>query len=137
MPHPIGSGVISFGLVSIPVKLYPAISEKGVSFHFLHQKCGSRIRTQRFCPTCNQVVEREDLVRGFEFSKGQYVQFTDAELEAFALEQYQSIELEAFLPLKAVDPVYFESTYFLGPDQGGEKAYRLLTERTADPQDDL
>src|SRR5262245_38686027 len=137
MTHPIGSGVITLGLVSIPVKLYPVISEKNESFQYLNKICDWRIKTQRFCPTCNQVVEREDLVRGFEFSKGQYVQFTDAELEAFALEQYQSIELEAFLPLKAVDPVYFESTYFLGPDQGGEKAYRLLTERTADPQDDL
>src|ERR687896_604905 len=122
MAHPVGSGVLSFGLVSIPVRLYSAISEKRPSFNFLHAKCGTRIRSQRYCPTCNQVLQLHDLVRGYEFAKGQYVQFTEAELEALELEENRSIDLTEFVPLKSVDPVYFESTYFLGPDKGGEKA---------------
>ena len=86
MPHPVGSGLLSFGLVSIPVRLYSAISEHGPSFHFLHAKCGSRVRTQRFCPACNKVVEREELIRGYEYAKGEYVRFTDEELAVLELE---------------------------------------------------
>lgn len=126
MAHPVGSGLLSFGLVSIPVKLYSAISEKGPSFHMLHAKCGSRIRTQRFCPTCNKVVEREELVRGFEYSKNEYARFTEDELGALELEANSSIDLHEFVPLKSVDPVYMEGTYYLGPEKGGEKAYGLL-----------
>ena len=126
MAHPIGSGLLSFGLVSIPVKLYSAISDHGPSFHFLHAKCGSRIQTQRFCPICNRVVDREELVRGYEFAKGEYVRFTEEELTALELEANSSIDLTEFVPLKSVDPRYMAGTYYLGPEKGGEKAYKLL-----------
>ena len=127
-PRSIGSGTISFGLVSIPVKLYPAASSQSVSFNLLHAKCGNRIRQQRFCPVCNEVVEREGLVKGYEFAKDQYVRITDEELAALEGEASQAIEIAEFVPLAKVDPVYFEKSYYLGPDKGGEKAYRLLSD---------
>src|SRR5687767_14976988 len=127
-PHSIGSGTISFGLVSIPVRLYSAASSQSVSFNLLHAKCGNRIRQQRFCPVCNEVVEREGLVRGYEFAKDQYVRLSDEELEALEGEASQAIEISEFVPLAQVDPVYFEKSYYLGPDKGGEKPYRLLAE---------
>ncbi|HET8562981.1 MAG TPA: Ku protein [Candidatus Binatia bacterium] len=126
--HSIGSGTISFGLVSIPVKLYPAASSQSVSFNLLHAKCGNRIKQQRFCQVCNEVVERDDLVRGYEFAKDQYVRVTDEELKALEGEASQAIEISEFVPLSKVDPIYFERTYYLGADKGGEKAYRLLAD---------
>ncbi|MGH7845994.1 MAG: Ku protein [Candidatus Binatia bacterium] len=124
----IGSGTISFGLISIPVKLYPSTSAKTIAFHYLHAKCGGRIKQQHYCPACNQVVERSDLVRGFEFTKDQYVRFSDEELKALEEQVTQVIDLNEFVPLEQVDPVYFERGYYLGPDKGGEKAYQLLGE---------
>jgi DNA end-binding protein Ku len=127
-PRSLGSGTISFGLVSIPVKLYPAASSQSISFNLLHAKCGNRIRQQRFCPVCNEVVEREGLVKGYEFAKDQYVKISDEELEALEGEASKAIEISEFVPLAKVDPVYFEKSYYLGPDKGGEKAYRLLSD---------
>jgi DNA end-binding protein Ku len=127
-PRSLGSGTISFGLVSIPVKLYPAASSQSISFHLLHAKCGNRIRQQRFCPVCNEVVERDGLVKGYEFAKDQYVKVSDEELEALEGEASKAIEISEFVPLSKVDPVYFEKSYYLGPDKGGEKAYRLLSD---------
>ncbi|HET8576052.1 MAG TPA: Ku protein [Methylomirabilota bacterium] len=127
-PHSLGSGTISFGLVSIPVKLYTAASSGGVSFNLLHAKCGNRIRQQTFCPVCNEVVDRSGLVKGYEFSKEQYVRFTDEELKSLEGEASKVIEIAEFVPLPRVDPIYFEKTYYLGPDKGGEKAYRLLAD---------
>lgn len=127
-PRAIGSGAISFGLVSIPVKLYVAASSEAPSFNLLHAKCGNRIRQQRFCPVCDAVVEREDLIRGYEFAKDQYVRVTDDELKALEGEASEAIEISEFVPLAKVDPVYFERSYYLGPDKGGEKPYRLLAD---------
>ncbi|MBI4526114.1 MAG: Ku protein [Deltaproteobacteria bacterium] len=124
----IASGTISFGLVSIPVKFYTATKSENLAFNFLHAKCGSRIKQQQFCPTCNMTVERSDLVRGYEFAKDQYVQIKDDELKSLEGEDSQVIEIVEFVPLEKVDPIYFEKTYYLGPDKGGEKAYRLLGE---------
>jgi DNA end-binding protein Ku len=129
--HAIGSGTISFGLVSIPVRLYTAAVAGGVSFNFLHGKCGSRIKQQQFCPACKETVARADLVRGYEFAKDQYVRVTDEELKALEGEASKVIDIAEFVPLAAVDPIYFEKTYYLGPDKGGEKAYRLLTDAMA------
>mgnify|MGYP000229960542 CR=1 FL=1 len=128
MPHPVGSGTISFGLVAIPVRLYPATAPGQVSFHLLHARCGTRIRQQLFCPTCNVVVDRNELVRGYEVAKDQYVRLTDDELKALEGEASKVIDIAEFVPLERVDPVYFERTYYLGPDKGGEKPYRLLAE---------
>jgi len=127
-PHSLGSGTISFGLVSIPVRLYTAASSGGVSFNLLHAKCGNRIKQQTFCPVCNEVVERNQLVKGYEFSKDQYVRFDDDELKALEGEASKIIDIAEFVPLPSVDPIYFEKTYYLGPDKGGEKAYRLLAD---------
>jgi DNA end-binding protein Ku len=123
---PIGSGVLSFGLVAIPMKVYPAIKDHTVRFHWLHRKCGNRIQYRWYCPYDDEVVEREDLVRGFQVSKGKYVQLTEEELDSVEAEANRAIELKQFVPLDSVDPVYFESSYYLGPDEGGEKPYRLL-----------
>jgi len=124
----IGSGAISFGLVSIPVNLYVAASSESPSFNLLHAKCGSRIKQQRFCPVCKEVIEREELVKGYEFEKNQYVRLTDDELKALEGVASEAIEISEFVPLSKVDPIYFEKSYYLGPDKGGEKAYRLLTD---------
>ncbi|HKO22796.1 MAG TPA: Ku protein [Candidatus Eisenbacteria bacterium] len=124
--HSIGSGTLSFGLVSIPVKMFTAASSANVSFNLLHEKCGGRIKQQMVCPTCNVTVERSSLVRGYEFSKDQYVQFTDEELKSVEGEASEIIDIAEFVPLEQVDPIYFEKSYYLGPDKGGAKAYRLL-----------
>ena len=130
-PHSLGSGTISFGLVSIPVKMYTAASSGGVSFNLLHAKCGSRIKQQTFCPVDNEVVERSALVKGYEFQKDQYVRFTDEELKSLEGESSKVIDIAEFVPLSSVDPIYFEKTYYLGPDKGGEKPYRLLADAMA------
>lgn len=130
-PHSIGSGTISFGLVSIPIKMYTAASSGGASFNLLHAKCGNRIRQQQVCPVCNEVLDRASLVKGYEFAKGQYVRFADDELKSLEAEVSQSIDIAEFVPLPKVDPIHFEKTYYLGPDKGGEKAYRLLADAMA------
>jgi DNA end-binding protein Ku len=130
-PHSVGTGTISFGLVSIPIKLYTAASAGGVSFNMLHAKCGNRIKQQTFCPVCNENVERNQLVRGYEFSKEQYVQLTEEEIKSLEGESSRVIDIAEFVPLPSVDPIYFEKSYYLGPDKGGEKAYRLLADAMA------
>jgi DNA end-binding protein Ku len=130
-PHSIGSGTISFGLVSIPIRLYTAASSAGVTFNLLHAKCGSRIRQQTYCPVCKEVVDRTALVKGYEVQKDEYVRFTDEELKSLEGEASRVIDIAEFVPLGKVDPIYFEKTYYLGPDKGGEKAYRLLADAMA------
>jgi DNA end-binding protein Ku len=124
--HSIGSGTLSFGLVSIPVKMFTAASSASLSFNLLHEKCGGRIKQQQVCPACNEVLERTSLVKGYEFAKEQYVRFTEEELKRLETEASRMIDIAEFVPLEKVDPIYFEKTYYLGPDKGGDKAYRLL-----------
>jgi DNA end-binding protein Ku len=126
--HSIGSANISFGLVSIPIKMFTAASAGGVSFNQIHPKCGGRVKQQLICPTCNEVVDRSALVKGYEFSKDQFVQFTEDELKTLEGEASRMIDIAEFVPLDQVDPIYFEKTYYIGPDKGGEKAYRLLAD---------
>jgi DNA end-binding protein Ku len=130
-PHSIGSGSISFGLVSIPVKMFTAASSANVAFNQLHDRCGSRIRQQQVCPVCHETVERAHLVKGYELIKDQYVRVTDDELKALEGEASRTIDIAEFVPLASVDPIYFEKTYYLGPDKGGEKPYRLLADAMA------
>jgi DNA end-binding protein Ku len=122
------SGTISFGLVSIPVKLYTAASSEQVSFNMLHKKCSGRIKMQYYCPTDNEVVERSDTVKGYEHARGQYVLFTEEDLKTFEAERSNAIEITEFVPLPSVDFVHVEKSYYLGPDKGGDKAYTLLSE---------
>ena len=123
----ISSATISFGLVSIPVKLYTTTDSSGqISFNMLHQ-CGSRLKQQYWCPQDEKVVPRDEIVKGYEFAKGQYVLFTPAELKALDAESSQRIEIREFVPLDEVDPLHFEKAYYLGPDKGGDKPYTLLS----------
>ena len=124
----IASGTISFGLVSVPVKLYTATRSKSLSFNLLHDKDKSRLHQQYICNTCGEVVERNHMVKGFEYAKEQYAVLTDEELKALEHQSDQSIEIEEFVPISQVDPIFFEKTHLLGPDKGGQKAYRLLCE---------
>lgn len=130
-PHSLGSGTISFGLVSIPVRLYTAAQSANVRFNMLHKKCGNRVKQQYYCPVDNEVVERSDIVKGYEHAKDQYVQVSDDELKAVEGEASQVIDIAEFVPLPKVDPIFFENTYYLGPDKSGEKAYRLLADAMA------
>lgn len=127
-PHSIGSGTISFGLVAIPIKLYTATAPGGIRFNMLHARCGHRVRQQYFCPVDQVVVDRSEIVKGYEYAKDQYVQVTDEELKALEGDASRVIDIAEFVPLPHVDPIYFEKTYYLGPDKGGEKAYRLLAD---------
>ncbi|MHC4429912.1 MAG: non-homologous end joining protein Ku, partial [Planctomycetota bacterium] len=125
----IASATVSFGLVSIPVKVYSSgESSAGVRFNMLHKKCGSRLKQQYVCPKDDEVVPRSETSKGYEFAKGQYVMFTDDELKALQERATHSIEITEFLPTVKVDPVYFEKSYYLGPDKGGDRAYKLLAQ---------
>jgi DNA end-binding protein Ku len=125
----ISTATISFGLVTVPIRLYAASeSEAAVSFNLLHGKCHSRLKQQYICPKDEEIVTRDQMVKGYEFAKDQYVVFSEDEIKAMAEEASKTIEITEFVPLAKVDPIYFESAYYLGPDKGGEKAYRLLTE---------
>src|SRR5690349_8765648 len=123
----IGALTVSFGLVSIPVKLYSATeSSRGISFNLLHKSCGSRLKQQYFCVKEEIPVAREDMVKGYEFAKDQYVMFTPEELKAMEEAGTHMAEITEFVPIAAVDPVYFDKAYYLGPDKGGAKPYALL-----------
>jgi DNA end-binding protein Ku len=129
-PRSIATATISFGLVTIPVRLFPATqaTAAGVSFNLLHKTCGSRLKQQYLCAREDVVVPREDMVKGYEFAKDQYVTFTTDELKALEEKSTQTVDIAEFVPLDKVDPVYFDKPYYLGPDKGGEKAYHLLSE---------
>jgi DNA end-binding protein Ku len=123
----IASLTVSFGLVAIPVKLYTATEAKGgISFNFLHKDCGSRVKQQYFCARENIPISREDMVKGYEFAKDQYVMFTPEELKALEEAGTHSADITEFVPISAIDPVYFDKAYYLAPDKGGAKPYALL-----------
>jgi DNA end-binding protein Ku len=129
MARAIAGATVSFGLVSIPVKLFAATqSSAGVSFNLLHKKCNTRLKQQYICPTDNEIVHRDDMVKGYEFAKDQYVTFTPDELKSLEEKATGSIDIAEFVPLAAIDPVYFDRPYYLGPEKGGDKAYLLLAE---------
>ena len=123
----IGSLTISFGLVSIPVKLFSATeASRAISFNLLHKGCGSRLKQQYFCVKEEVPVSREDMVKGYEFAKDQYVMFTPEELKALEEAGTQTADVVEFVPIAAVDPVYFDKAYYLAPDKFGAKAYALF-----------
>src|SRR4030081_2375078 len=123
----IASLTVSFGLVSIPVKLYSATeSSKAISFNLLHKACGSRLKQQYFCVKEEVPVAREDMVKGYEFAKDQYVMFTPEELKAMEEAGTHMAEITEFVPIEAIDPVYFDKAYYLAPDKGGAKPFALL-----------
>jgi DNA end-binding protein Ku len=123
----IASLTISFGLVAIPVKLYSAtVSSERISFNLLRKKDGSRVKQQYIAVNDGEIVERSDMIKGYEFAKDQYVQFDAEELKALEDTTTHSIDIGQFVPLESVDPVYFDGTYYLAPDKGGAKPYSLL-----------
>ncbi|HEY7874405.1 MAG TPA: Ku protein [Actinomycetota bacterium] len=129
--RPIWKGAITFGLISIPVKLYGATEDKTVHFHLLHEKDGERVHNKRVCNKGHE-VEWDDLVRGYEYSKGKYVVFTDDELDAAGVDSVKAVDIDSFVAYDEIDPMYFNKSYYVVPDSGGEKAYRLLAHALED-----
>jgi DNA end-binding protein Ku len=126
MPRPIWKGAITFGMISIPVKLFGATESKDLAFNTLHKECKSRIKQKRWCPVDDREVFPDEIVRAFEYSKDQYVEIEDTDLEALPVPSKHTIELTSFVKQADIDPVYFEKTYFLEPEQVGAKPYALL-----------
>jgi DNA end-binding protein Ku len=123
----IGSATISFGLVSVPVNLFSSSeSSAAISFNMLHTKCGSRLKQQYVCSKEGSVVEKDEITKGYEFAKGQYVLFSAEEIKALDEKATNAIDIAEFVPLAAVDRIYLEKVYYLGAGKGGERAYRLL-----------
>src|SRR5918999_3491888 len=121
-------GAITFGLISIPVRLHSAVQEKSLKFHLLHDEDHGRIKYQRVCSKCGKEVTWDDLLRGYEVSKDTYVTFTDEELQAVDVESIRAIDVVSFVPLTSIDPIYFDKTYYVAPEPSGLKAYRLLAD---------
>ncbi|MDR3613715.1 MAG: Ku protein [Candidatus Obscuribacterales bacterium] len=122
------TGVISFGMVSIPVKLHTATESHGVNFHQLHKKCDTRIKELRYCPHCKRNVEWEEIVKGFEYAKNEYIELTAADFEQLPLPSKHTIDVSNFVELQEIDPIYYDSTYYLEVDKAGLKPYRLLVD---------
>ncbi len=125
----LASLTVTFGLVSIPVRLYAATqASSGISFNLLHKDCGSRLKQQYVCAREGVVVERSETVKGYEFAKDQYVVFTPDELKEMEEKGTHMVEISEFVPAASIDPVYYDKAYYLGPDKGGAKPYALLAE---------
>ena len=128
MPRAFASAQISFGLVSIPVKLFTATeSSEKISFNMLHKDCGSRIQQQLYCPKDERTIDRTETVKGYEFSRGQYVTFNEEELKTLEEKATQTIDIAEFLPRETIDPIYFARANYIAPDKGGARAYTLLS----------
>jgi DNA end-binding protein Ku len=129
----IASATISFGLVSVPVNLFSSSeSSASVGFNMLHTKCGARLKQQYICASEGMVVEKDEITKGYEFAKGQYVRFTPEEIKALDEKATNAIDIAEFVPLAAVDRIYLEKVYYLGAGKGGDRAYRLLVAALAD-----
>lgn len=124
--HTVWKGAISFGLVHVPVKMFSATEDKDISLRMLHRPCGSPISYVRRCPVCDVNAEWDDIVKGYEYDKGRFVLFEKDELEQLAGEKSKTIQILDFVALKEIDPIYFQKTYYLSPDQAGGNAYNLL-----------
>ena len=131
MPRPIWSGTISFGLVSVPVKLYSAVSQQTIRFHQLHSSDHARIQQKRVCPADGQEVTYQEIVKGYEISPDRYVVIEPQELEALAPERSQTIEIEDFVEFSEIDPLYYDHPYHVAPGPGGLKPYELLASAMA------
>ncbi len=130
--RPIWKGHLTFGLVTIPVKLYTATEAKDIRFRLLHRSCMTPIQNKRYCPSHEQIVEWNDVVRGYEYAKGKFVPMTDEELDRVPLETAGTVSVTSFVSLEEIDPIYYEKSYYLAPDEGGGKAFRLLHDTLQD-----
>lgn len=122
------SGFLSFGLVSIPVRMFVATESKSVSFNYVHRECGTPLKYQRVCPNCEEVVPWDDVARGFEIEKDKYVIMEEEDFEAIDLPSRKMIDIMQFSDLADIDSIYFRKSYYLAPEEGGEKAYNLLSQ---------
>lgn len=122
----IWTGIITFGMVSIPVKLYSATENKDISFNQLHSECKSRIKEQKTCPTCDRKIESEEIEKGYEYAKGQYVVVTKEDLEKLPLPNKNCIEITSFINQSDIDPVYYEKSYYIEPDEVAKKPFALF-----------
>jgi DNA end-binding protein Ku len=134
MPRSIWNGVISFGMVSIPVKLLTATDSKDISFNLLHKECGTRLKQLRWCPTHERAVEWSEIARGYEYAKDEYVIMEDADFEKLPLPSKQTVELAAFVKAEDIDPIYYEKSYYLEPDEKGVKPFALLMKALKEKQ---
>ncbi len=132
MPRAIWSGSISFGLVNVPVRMYSAIEEKDLHFHYVHEKDASRIGYEKVCKEEGKPVPDSEIVKAFEYEKGEYVYMTDEDFQAAQAENLKTIDIRDFVPYEEIDPIYFERTYYLGPQDGAEKVYALLQRALSD-----
>jgi DNA end-binding protein Ku len=121
-------GHLTFGLVSIPLKVYPAARSHSIHFHQIHKPCRTRLRRPLFCPTCNRLVERKEVVKGYEYEKGQYLLIEEQEIKKLAPQTGGTMEISEFLPLSEIDPLYFDTSYLAVPEESGAKAYQLLVD---------
>jgi DNA end-binding protein Ku len=128
MARSLWSGAITFGLISIPVKLYSSVQEKSLKFHLLHGEDGGRVKYQRVCAKCGKEVGWDDIVKGYEYSKDHYVTFEDDELDHLDVDSIRAIDVVSFVDLEQIDPIYFNKTYYVIPDAPGLKAYKLLAQ---------
>jgi DNA end-binding protein Ku len=126
MPRSLWSGSISFGLVNVPVRLYSAVQEHKLRFHFVHEKDNSPIGYQKICKQEDKPVPDDEIVKAFEYTKGEYVFMDEQDFEAAKVEGYKTIEIVDFVPYEDIDPIFFAHTYYVGPDRGAEKVYSLL-----------
>jgi DNA end-binding protein Ku len=132
MPRPVWSGVITFGMVSIPVDLFSAIQEKDVHFHQLHKPCGSRVKLQKYCPVHKEVVPDDEIVKGYEISKGKYVVMEDSDFESLPVPAQHTVTVTAFVKAEEVDPILFDHSYFARPEDSARKPYALLVHAMRD-----
>ncbi|WP_223068127.1 Ku protein [Paenibacillus caui] len=130
--HTVWKGAISFGLVHVPVKMFSATEDKDISMKYIHKTCGSPVSYVRRCPSCEKDVEWDEITRGYEYEKGKYVLFDKEELEQLSERNNKTITILDFVDLDEIDPIYFQKTYYLSPDQAGSNAYRLLLEAMRD-----
>jgi DNA end-binding protein Ku len=128
MPRAIWSGSISFGLVNVPVRMFSAVSEHTLHFHYVHEPDGSRIGYERVCKAEGKAVPDDEIVKAFEWSKGEWVYLDDEDFEAAKTKAFHTIEIKDFVPQEEIDPIYFRHTYYLAPDKGAEQVYALLRE---------
>lgn len=128
MASTVWKGYITFGLITIPVRLFAAARTERVSFNQIHGVCGSRIKQQTFCPHCERVVERSELVKGYEVEKDHYVIVNDEEIKQIAPASSDNMEILEFVKADGIDPIYFDASYFMAPEEAGKKAYHLLFE---------
>ena len=126
MASTVWKGYITFGLITIPVRLYAAARTERVSFNQIHEVCGSRIKQQTYCPQCERVIERSELVKGYEVEKERYVIVSDEEVKSVAPASSDNMEILEFVKAEGIDPIYFDASYFMVPEDAGKKAYHLL-----------